>query len=530
MVTKTKPRRIKKRTLLQQVESARMAAVPLLAVSTKDPAATVRRILARLTEGELSGPALSWDRIRGLQGLNDEGTRAVGPEGLDLKGELDPVVVVRQADSLPADSMVFMLNTHRLVEGADEDSLKFIQGVWNLRDTFKTEGQTLFLVGPSFNLPPELAHDVLLMDESLPTDGELEVIVRENYDAARAEVKTMPALTDEMLAKAVNAGRGIPAFPFEQAVCMSLTEDGLDDDSLWARKLQAIASTPGATAWLGGMDFDGLGGLDYIKHRFRRIIGGRRSFRVVVWLDEGEKDMAGTAGDTSGTSHDQLKVMLTEMQDRRYTGAILVGAPGAAKSAFAQAVAVEAGVLCIRMDMGALKAKHVGESERRVREFFSMVETVAGDSGAFFIMTSNDISIIKPELKRRFKKGIWFFDLPSDAERAAIVKVMSERYPGVDAAGWAEVEPKAKDWTGAEVEACFETAWDEGCTLLEASESIIPVAVEGREAIEHLRRSAHGRYNSTSHAGPYTMPGEEDVTPKAPQPRKTRVQRAGRDD
>ena len=130
-----------------------------------------------------------------------------------------------------------------------------------------------------------------------------------------------------------------------------------------------------------------------------------------------------------------------------------------------------------------------------------IIEAVGGIGGAFFIVTSNDISVLKPELKRRFKKGIWYFDLPTKAERDIIWDLYIKKF---------DLDPKQRskvkdiDWTGAEIESCCETAWEENITLLEASQSIIPVAVSSRSMVENLRAEASNKYNDVAKPGVFT--------------------------
>lgn len=85
-----------------------------------------------------------------------------------------------------------------------------------------------------------------------------------------------------------------------------------------------------------------------------------------------------------------------------------------------------------KLDLGALFGGIVGESQARVRQAMKVIEAVGGDKGVFWIATSKDIRAIKPELKRRFKKGIWFFDLPDAAEKDAIWEIFFKKYPEVD--------------------------------------------------------------------------------------------------
>lgn len=503
------------RTMIDTFKAARRAGTPLVAVTCFDPAATVQTLKKAMEDIVADTPVIQWDRISGIVGVNDPGQEAATNMlgGKPVQATLNPVGLLEMAiEAMPADAVLIMMNAHldfdRLGKPAQPE---FIQAVWNCRDEFKSNGRALVLLGPSFDLPAELQQDVLVLDEQLPSDEQLRKIIESTTSDAGVHID------EEILSAAVDSLRGIAAFPAEQAVAMSMTKkNGLNVGHLWERKRQLINATPGLTVWLDGYKFDDLGGLDEVKRRFRRILAGRRPPRVVVWIDEIEKSGVASTGDSSGTNMDQLGVLLSEMQEKDYQGAIFVGVPGAAKSALAKAVGNEAGVLTIKFDLGDMKGQFVGQSEAKIRHAMKVVEAVGGKGGAFFIATSNNISSLKPELKRRFKKGTWFFDLPTAEERLAIWKIKCEAKGIVFTDGDL---PADDGWTGAEIENCVNTAWEEDITLREAADTVIPVAVSGRDAVMQLRREAIGTYLSVSYPGTY-QEETKNVQAAAPRGRK----------
>src|SRR6202035_1945588 len=61
-----------------------------------------------------------------------------------------------------------------------------IQGIWNLRDSFKAKGATLVVLTTSGALvPTELAQDMLVLDDPLPTAADLNKIVDQILTDAR---------------------------------------------------------------------------------------------------------------------------------------------------------------------------------------------------------------------------------------------------------------------------------------------------------------------------------------------------------
>lgn len=499
----------------EQFLAARRAGTPLIAIKTFDQEATLQALQAKMTNGGTPPPIIQHDLIRGLISRNDQGVAALASAG--AAGVVNPIDALVKALDLPFDEntnrpinpVVFFLNAHAYLDQSFSMRPEFIQGLHNIRTPYRDSLRTLVLIGPEFNFSAELQHDILVLDEPLPTEEELGRAVRETCEAASVSID------DSMVDKSVGALRGLVAWEAEQATALSIAlHKKLDIDELWQRKKQMISETKGLTVWVGGQTFDGLGGLEEIKKRFRRRIAGKACPRVIVWIDEIEKAMAGAGGGAefgNSTQSDQLGVILGEMQDKEYSGVLLVGVMGAAKSAFAKGIASEAECITIKLDLGAARGEGlVGQAENDIRNLFKVIEAVGGIGGALIVATSNDIRVIKPELKRRMNLGIWYFDIPTDEEKKVIVEIYKKKYPDVDASGWDKLN--TKDWTGAEVEIAFKTAHEDGCSLEVAASTIIPVAISGKDDIARLRQEAEGRYNSTNYPGPYRIPGSQKLT------------------
>lgn len=154
-------------------------------------------------------------------------------------------------------------------------------------------------------------------------------------------------------------------------------------------------------------------------------------------------------------------------------GVILTGVPGCGKSLAAKALAGSWGVPLLRLDAGALFDKWIGETERKLRDALATAEALApsilwldeiekgfavtgpssGDGGlgyrlvgtlatwmqertapVFLFATSNDITLLPPELTRQGRfDDIFFVDLPDHQARSAMfVQLLGRR--GVDAA------------------------------------------------------------------------------------------------
>ena len=474
----------------KQVLKARDVSVPIIAVRTADPAATVQVIAGIVvTRDDKPAPVLQWDRVRGFMAVNKLA------EGL-IKGLGDaanPVEALIKSEKLPDYAAVIMLNAHE-----DYTHPDFRQALWNLRDPFKKNWRTMFLTQPSGGVPSSLEHDVLVIDEPLPGPEELAQIVRAQYDSSGIAVPKDEAV----ILKAVDAIAGLSVFAAEQATALSLTPSGINLSVLRERHRQMIENTKGLSVWRGADTFEKLGGLGAFKAFGRRFLSGRYRPGAVLWIDEVEKALAGVKGDLTGISQDYLATLLGYMQDQELPGILLMGHPGTGKSALAKAMAGEAAIPCIKMDMGAMHGSLVGESQHAIRQALK-VATAISQGRLVVVATCNSVAILPPEFVNRFKWR-FFVDLPDAAEKKVIWPIHRERY---------EIDPKDKQpddagWNGREIDQCCSTAHTLRCSLREASEMVVPISQSSVEEMARRRNEAHGRYLSASKPGVFVQERE----------------------
>lgn len=472
-------------TIIDQLKAARRVSVPLVAINTPDPEATMKAACQAIN-GE--SPKIEWDCIRGLSGRNDSGRDWVAQLGEGVQAQFDPVSALVLALKLPEKAVLFVHLANRFIGESP-----FVQAAWNLRDQFKNDHRTLILLAKSLPVPAELSDDILVLDEPLPDGEQLAGIVGNIHKAAGQEA------AEETTTRAVEALRGLSAFAAEQVTAMSIRKAGLHLDSLWDRKRQVIEQTPGLKVFRGGETFSGVGGCEIVKGFLSRIMQGHARPNAVVFIDEIEKAMGGK-GDTSGVSQDQLGALLAYMQDTSAAGMIFIGPPGAAKSAIAKAAGDEGGVPTIQLDLGAAKGSLVGQSEQQLRQALKVI-TAVSNSRSLWIATCNSIADLPPELRRRFTLGTYFFDLPTADERNQIWAIYTRKYNLiVDDAVEAMND---EGWTGAEIKQCCDIAWRLGCHITEAAQFIVPVSRSAADALARLREQASGRFLSASYPGVY---------------------------
>lgn len=484
-------------TLNDRVRAAVRVGTPIIVLRTADNAAAIQNLTPVLAGKTM----IQWDVVRGAVAVNEASAKALEQAlkdaNLDQKATTNAKPFLLFIKHLPVDSIIFMMNLHRFAS----DDINVIQALWNLRDDFKSKKKAVIGLCPHMTLPAELSQDVLVMDEPLPTDGDLKAIATGIYESAQ-----LPAPDSAELDKIVDATLGLAAFPAEQSMAMSITRKGMNIEELWERKRKLIAQTEGLSVVKPTVTLDDVGGVANAKQFMRRVMAGAEPPRCFVFIDEGEKAFAGSAvgsGDTSGVSQNFLGTLLTEMQDQNYAGVIFVGFPGSAKSMVAKAAGATAGVPTIQFDMTGMKNSLVGASEANLRKALATVKAVS-QGRAYFIMTANGIATLPPELKRRFRDAVFMFDIPDREEKDVIWKLYlnqyADRLKGLD-----QTIPNDNHWTGSEISTCVHNAYRFQIGLKDAAEYIVPAFQSmGADRADALRKEASGKFISASYSGPYS--------------------------
>lgn len=498
--------------LVQSFKAARRVSTPIVAIETPDPASTIsilRRVLPDRT------PLLSWDCAQGLKGLNEYGKVAFQKLGVEQAMTVNCAETLLAADKLPDDSVLFMHNLHlQLKDGSGATNGPVVQGLWNLRDVFKLNKRMVVGLGPTFQLPLEVAGDIIVLDEPLPSREILSGVVDQQHK--NADIK-LP--DEEVRNAALDALVGLPYYTAEQVTAMSLEKipdasepdgfrRGLNILKLWERKIKAIENTDGLRVWQprpGETTLEELQGIDNVVEFMRRLINAD-AFGAIVFIDEMDKALAGGMSEhtgDSGVSKDQVGTLLSYIEDTQSLGVMLAGVAGTGKTQLAKATGAACDKPVIVFDLGGMKGGIVGESERRIRAALKVVSATA-EGRVLFIGTANRTTLFTPELNRRFPDQ-FFYDIPDDAGRKAIwpVYVKKNRLTASQ-----QVVPDGFDegWTGAEIKRACERAALFGCSVVDAARFIIPSSVSGRSAIAELRRQANGRFLSASYPGFYLNP------------------------
>jgi SpoVK/Ycf46/Vps4 family AAA+-type ATPase len=438
------------------------------------------RSLCRMLAEQDDPPSVwAWDCLQGHRCLSEASlTGFLGSPDDTVQA---PALLLKKALELPANSVLFFIvPKNEIVEDG-----AVIQGLANLRNEFKANRRTIVLLGRDTKLPSFLSEDVPVLDDPLPTEGEIKRII----EALVKEFRELDGFdaSPEKIERAADLCRGLTRFATEEAISRNLTKQGIDLKGLTdiQRRIVEMATDRGLVYERGQETFDDIGGQASFKQFLQGLFSGPRRPRLVVRWDEIDKSVSsaasGASADNTGVSQDMLKVLLTSMQDNNWLGTILVGAPGTGKTLSSVCTGNTFQVRTLVGDLGAARASLVGESERRIRTMMDIIQAVGGKD-VLFLATANRLDTLPPELQRRFNLGIWYFDVPSDKERAAIWKIQAKRF-GLECKDL----PDDAGWVGSDIRNCCQTAYMLNTSLKEAAQWITLVGRTARADIERLR-------------------------------------------
>ena len=507
------------------VKKAVEVSTPLLAISSPDPAATIAWVTETVSN-QKQRSFFVWDVVNGLLSATENSNQtynsfikyiaANNNDDSNNERESREEALARTTNlpemlkfliNCPAYTIVFVHNAHLFFQFEP-----VIQGLWNLRDKFKMKNCSLVLLGPSFSgsIPLELSQDIVCIDEELPTREIITNIVKSQYDSLSRQLKGgFEKPSNEEIEKISSYLTGMSAYTAEQRFALAITRNGMDYRLLAQQKRQAVQTVPGLQYEQWSQKFSDIGGLTEIMSFLTRYMNGVLRPSVFVRIDELEKYIGGAGtdggGDTSGVSQDALGVVLSTMEDYGMTGMILAGIPGSGKSLISKSLSGEYGIPLISQDIGAARGSLVGLSEKNIRAQMKLIKGMAGSQmgGAFYIATCNRISSLPPELKRRFRLGTWFFDLPTQEELMPIWNINLKRYGLND-------EPLIEhSLTGSDVNNICYLAYALKCSVQEARKYVTTVAESDPESIEKLRASSSGKFLSSSYPGTYYEPSEK---------------------
>lgn len=432
-----------------------------------------------------------WSRFTTKLPLRDEGERAFDL-GAALEGILDDgvdgrLIVVKHAQLGLAGNGVAIAR------------LKLLLGRLGQHHAGRA---AVVLVSERFDVPAELDARLMVYGLALPRGAEIESFIGSRYSVA-------PALLQRL---AVACG-GLSQAEIRHALSLADTESTgrLDEGALAVvlkQKEQVIAK----------------GGVLEMVHAELKVdeIGGLRNLKE--WLERRAKVMSRLPEAAS-----------FGVQPPK--GVLIAGMPGCGKSLTAKVTASLFGLPLLRLDIGSLLGKYVGESEHNMRRALQTAEAISPcvlwidelekafvgmgaanasevtsrllgyfltwmqeKSGAVFtIATANDITALPPELLRKGRfDEIFYVGFPDTAERVDILRIhLRRRHQNPDDFDLDDLAERCRGYTGADMENAINeamvTAFVNGAPL--GADHLV-AAIEHTSPLRETLRDKVGEYEA----------------------------------
>jgi len=398
-------------------------------------------------------PAWCWTATDGLANLG------FGMNLRPTEAHSEPEAVLKHIKKCAVKSAFVLCDMHPYLE--ESRNIRFIKDI-----IFGPVGHKIVLVSHQLTLPPELSRHAASVSLSMPSEDEILAIIREEARLWAAHNNKSRIKTDNItLQKLVGNLKGLPHQDVRRLAHGAIADDGAiteeDLPELTRRKFEL-------------MDMDGVLHFEFSTAHLRDV-GGLNALKN--WLEE-RRHMI-TKDENADAQHvDAPK------------GVLLFGVQGGGKSLAAKSIAGVWGLPLLRLDMAALFNKYVGETEKNLREALKLADLMSPcvlwmdeiekgmaqdnadnatgkrllgtlltwmserKSKVFMVATSNDISILPPELMRKGRfDEIFFVDLPDQPTRNSIFSIhIKKRGLAIEKFDLGVLADIADGFTGAEIE------------------------------------------------------------------------------
>jgi AAA+ superfamily predicted ATPase len=483
---------------------------PLIWITTREEA----RVEGFLVEAaaKASYKSLFWDVAQGVTGIDGKvaknGSRPIG--GTDPGETLTAVREAADREQTPERQVWVFRDLPVWLNGQPgaqptrmlRNLAKYLPGV------ARSAAQAIIILTTETNVPADLAGHATVIEWPLPDRSEIEKVLDAAINSVPDTIKDTVCTADVRDA-AIDAAVGLTAEEAGACYAKSIVQTKRIDPAVVSSEKKRVIARERVLEWhdpiKGGLD--AVGGLDSLKG----------------WLAQ-RKEAYSAAARAYGLPAPK--------------GAVLVGVPGCGKSLTAKAIATAWGVPLLRLDLGALKSKFVGDSEGNLRKALQVIKAIgrcvvwideiekamqgatsgSSDGGvssdalgtilnwmqeregeAFVIATANDVSSLPPELLRKGRfDDIFFVDLPNAIERKGVLNAALKVFGRGDAEiEFSRVVAATENYTGSEIAELVPTALYAAFAedareittddLIDAARAVVPLSKTAEKKITALR-------------------------------------------
>jgi ATP-dependent 26S proteasome regulatory subunit len=353
-----------------------------------------------------------------------------GTKSQMLGCNLEKFLKLTMDDGFGQETFIILKDVHKELESPQIISLLKRIAEDNLyREDYSA---TIFIISEVTVIPKELENYITVFDIPLPTLDEIRGIINHFITDVNIEVE------EDVIDDIALSLKGLNEFQIKQILNLAYQDGGCidkDDKRLILKEKEQFIKKSGMLEIVNFSEtIEDIGGLENLKDWLAR------KAKVFANLDKAIK----------------FGVDIPK-------GIMIIGMPGCGKSLTAKATASLFEIPLVRLDVGRLLGKYVGESEENMRSALKLSEAISpcvlwideiekafagvgGDGGGsdvttrlfgqlltwmqekentvFIVATANDISKIPPEFLRKGRfDELFFVDLPNGDERRKIIDI-----------------------------------------------------------------------------------------------------------
>ena len=384
---------------------------------------------------------------------------------------------IAQGAPNPEDSFIVL---KEIPDFIDDPKVKTLLALMSQRKLYDRKYEkTIIIVSSVLKVPHEIEKYVSFLEVELPDQEEINELIEQHIDVNKYDREKF---TEEDREKLMPSLKGMSAFEIDRMLDMAMSSNGSlsadDREMILVQKKQMVRKSGVLELIDTPESIDDIGGMEILKEYLKRKSG------VYAKLPEAIK----------------FGVAIPK-------GVFLVGMPGCGKSLCAKATAAQFGTPLLKMDMGSMMGKYVGESEANLRKALRIAEAAAPcvlwideiekafsgvggnndimtrmfgyflswmqekQSAVYVFATANNADKLPPELKRKGRfDEIFCVNLPNDEEREEIFKVhIKKKRQSLDSFDFSELAEVTKGFNGADIESVVNEAMEE-CFLNDKKE------------------------------------------------------------
>ena len=328
---------------------------------------------------------------------------------------------------------------------------------------------TVIIVSSILKVPQELEKYVSYLEIPFPEDDEINQLIDEHV-----EVNCYDNFKDEDRKKLMPSLKGMTSFEIDRMLDMAMSSNGslsAEDTEMILQQKKAMVKKSGLLELIDTPEkMDGIGGMkalkEYLKNKSKVISDLPKAMEFGVSIPK---------------------------------GVFIVGMPGCGKSLCAKASAALFNSPLLKLDMGSMMGKYVGESEGNLRKAIKIAEAAAPcvlwideiekafsgvggnndimtrmfgyflswmqekQSSVYVIATANNADNLPPELKRKGRfDEIFCVNLPDKEERKDIFKIhLKKKKKSLDDASLNSICQITDGFNGADIESVVNEAVEE---------------------------------------------------------------------